>query len=338
MPGIRRRTVLALAAALAFFAPAALAMTWDGTVRADETVLAEAPSDGILETLLPEAGQRVTAGERLGGIRKDCVYAPADGTIEAVHLVEGDDIDGAVLEIDPREPYEIACTTAGARRTAENMFLHAGERLYARCQADGEHRAEGRVISVAREAYRVQVTEGEFVIGESVSLYRSATYDEESCVGSGVVETSALIACTGAGKLLELFVREGDRVSRGDLLWKSAEKEETEVLAPADGVVTALLAEKGSRVAEDQGILEIATHTVLSVPVDEDDAEGFARGDELRYYRADDPHETLLPAKVVRILHEVTGGKVTVELQPEEGGILPIGLTVTITDGANGAN
>ena len=308
-------------------------MTWNGTVRADETKLAEAPSDGLLEELTPEIGQRLQKNAILGRIRRDEAFAPVSGTIEAIHPDVGDDIDGVVLEIDPAEEYEVSCTTAGAKRTAENMLVHAGERLFVRCQADGEHTAEGVVTAIDGESYRVLVKAGELYMGESVSLYRSAAREEDSCVGSGTVEASALIAVSGAGKLLELFVAEGNPVSRGDLLWRSAAKEETDVLAPADGVVTAVLAAKGDRVAEEQGLVEIATHTVLSVPVEEDDAERFSRGTQMRYYRADDPHETLKRATVTRVLHGLSGGAVTVELRPEEEeGILPIGLTVTLTD------
>ena len=330
---VKIRAGLALCLACAAFACGASAMTWIGSVRADETVLAEAPADGLLEELTPEVGQRLTKGEVLGRIRRDEVFAPVSGTIEAIHPDVGDDIDGVVLEIDPEEEYEIACTTSGAKRTAENMMLHAGERLFIRCQADGEHRAEGVVTSISGESYRVLVKAGELFMGETVSLYRSAGYEEDACVGSGTVEASALIRVSGTGKLLELLVGEGDAVARGDLLWRSAAKKETDVTAPADGVVTAVLSAKGDRVTEEQGLLEIAVHTVLSVPVEEDDAERFSRGTEMRYYRADDPHETLKRAVVTRVLHGLSGGAVTVELRPEEEeGLLPIGLTITMTD------
>lgn len=311
----------------------AAAMTWNGTVRADETVLADAPADGMLEALSPEVGQRLTKGEVVGSIRRDEAFAPVAGKIEAIHPDVGDDIEGVVLEIDPLEEYEIACTTTGAKRTVENMLVHAGESLFIRCQADGNHTAEGIVTTIDGESYRVLVKTGELYMGETVSLYRSAGYEEDSCVGSGTVESSALISVSGSGKLLELLVEEGDAVSRGDLLWRSAAKKETDVLAPEDGVVTAILASKGEQVMEEQGLLQIATHTVLSVPVEEDDAERFSRGTVMRYYRADDPHEILKRATVIRVLHGLSGGAVTVELRPdEEEGMLPIGLTITLTD------
>ncbi|MCR4706615.1 MAG: hypothetical protein K5746_01580 [Clostridiales bacterium] len=333
MKNIGIRVAAALCLASLVLPAGALGMTWNGSVRADETVLAEAPADGLLEELTPEVGQWLRKDELLGRIRQDEAFAPTSGTIEAIHPDVGDDIDGVVLEIDPAERYEIACTNDGAKRTVETMLVHGGERLFIRCQADGEHTAEGIVTSIDGESYRVLVKTGELFIGETVSLYRSGKYEEDSCVGSGTVEASALVPVSGTGKLLELLVKEGDAVARGDLLWRSAAKKETDVVSPADGIVTAILAAKGDQVTEELGLAEIATHTILSVPVEEDDAERFSRGVQMRYYRADDPHETLKPATVTRVLHGLSGGAVTVELRPEEeDGLLPIGLTITLTD------
>ena len=327
-----KRWTAALALLLACLPGPAPADTWTGKVKEADVVDVEAPADGVLERFSPERGDAVRAGESVGNIRLTRSFAPADGTVETIHLEEGDEIDGTVLEIDPVSAYDITATTEGAPRTRENALVHSGERLYVRCTADGEHTAEGRVTAIDGESYHVEITEGALYIGETVRLYRGKDYAEESCVGSGTVAASSLVACAGTGKLAELFVAEGDAVTKGQLLWTSSSTGETSVVVPADGVVTEVVAARGDRVNEDDVLAHIATRTILSVPVEAEDAEIFRRGAVLRYYRADDPHETLHEATVSRVLHDTSDAALTVELVPSEEGLLPIGLTVTVTD------
>ncbi len=327
-----KRWTAALALLLVCLPGFGLADTWTGKVKEADVVDVEAPADGVLERFTPERGDTVRAGEIAGNIRLTRSFAPADGTVEAIHLEEGDEIDGTVLEIDPVSAYDITATAEGAPRTRENALVHSGERLYVRCTADGEHTAAGRVTAIDGESYHVEITEGALYIGETVRLYREEDYTEESCVGSGTVAASSLITCTGEGKLAELFVAEGDAVQKGQLLWTSASTGETEVVIPADGVVTGVLAARGDLVSEDGVLARIATRTILSVPAEAEDAEIFRRGTVLRYYRADDPHETLHDATVSRVLHDTSDAALTVELVPSQEGLLPIGLTVTVTD------
>ena len=96
--------------------------------------------------------------------------------------------------------------------------------------------------------------------------------------------------------------------------------------------MTEVLTAKGGSVAEDDVLLRVATRTILSVPAESEDTEVFQKGAVLRYYRADDPHETLHDATVSRVLHDTSDAALTVELIPSEEGMLPIGLTVTVTD------
>ena len=327
-----KRRLAALALLLACLPCTGRTDTWTGKVKEADVVDVEAPATGILEAFTPEAGMAVRAGEKAGSIRLTRVYAPADGTVEAIHADAGDEITGTVLEIDPTAAYDVAATTDGAPRVRENTLVHSGETLYVRCTADGEHRAKGRVTAIDGNSYHVEITEGELYIGETVRLYRRTSYSEESCVGSGTVAASALIACSGTGKLREFFVAEGDSVTRGQLLWTAASSDESVVTIPEDGVVTEVLSAKGSSVAEDDVLARVATRTILSVPAESEDTEIFQRGAVLRYYRADDPHETLHDANVSRVLHDTSDAALTVELIPSEEGMLPIGLTVTVTD------
>ena len=328
----RIRFILAAAACFAAITQQAAAVTWDGHVKTDQTADVESPADGILEQFSLEMGETVRAGTRIGQIRRTGFYAPADGTIEGIHLELRDDINGGVvLEIDPVAAYDVSGTADNTEANAKKAMVHSGETLYVRCTADGEHRASGRVTIIDGDSFHVEITEGELYIGETVRMFRDAEYSESTYVGSGTVNASSLIACSGQGKLLELLVEEGDKAERGQLLWRSASSEETKVTIPADGVICERLAEKGEQVAEDQVLARIAVSTLLSIPVPEEDVDLFERGKVFCYYRADDPHDTLRQATVSRILQNVGDAGVTVELTAAEGN-MPIGLTVTLTD------
>jgi geranyl-CoA carboxylase alpha subunit len=74
----------------------------------------------------------------------------------------------------------------------------------------------------------------------------------EEAGGSGVVVAPM------HGQLLEILVREGDVVSRGDkLAVLEAMKMQHEILADVDGTVQSILASPGSQIAADERILEI---------------------------------------------------------------------------------
>ncbi len=327
-----KRRILCSLLPIVCLAATGLADTWTGHVAAADLAFVEAPANGVLESFAPELGMAVHEGDVLGGIRLTRVFAPEAGRIEAVHLDPEDEIDGAtVLDIDPLYAYDVECTSDGAARTRENMLVHSGETLFMRCTAGGEHQARGRVTRIDGNSYSVQVTEGKLCIGETVRLYRDQAYTEEDCVGSGEVKDSQLISVSGSGKLLRLFVNEGDTIQRGQLLWTSASKKNTVVTAPADGLVTEVLAKKGDVLAENDVLAKIATGIILSVPVKEEDADIFQKGAVLRYYRADDPHEVLHDAVVIRVLHSTSDAAMTVEFTAEETK-MPIGLTVTVTD------
>ncbi len=74
----------------------------------------------------------------------------------------------------------------------------------------------------------------------------------EEIAGSGVVTAPM------HGQLLEIMVREGDRVAKGDkLAVLEAMKMQHEILADVDGIVKSVVAAAGSQIAADERIIEI---------------------------------------------------------------------------------
>ena len=320
--------LLVVSAALPAFGDA-----WNGFVTTAETVFITAPADGTLEGFSLLEGQTVTAGETVGRLRTTKVFAPADGTVAAVHKEAGDKAEGTVLEIAPVSLYTVTATVSGIAKTPGNALVHSGETLWMRCTADGSHRAVGFVTMLDGAAFTVEATGGELYIGETVNLYRDSAFSAASLVGKGTVTAHDTLAVSGTGTITVLRVKPGDRVLRGQWLFTLAAGDETALVSPADGVVTEVRVSEGDALKEDQAAAVLATGRVLSLNVSADDAARFHPGDTLHYLRGDDPHEIPLHCTVSRVLTHEEDASLTVELLPAEED-LPLGLSVTVTDDA----
>ena len=327
---MKTRFLLIMLAALLAVSPA-LADTWAGSVTASATTEIEIPSDGTLTSLNLEVGQRVEAGQVVGGIRETKVFAPVDGSVAAVHLETGDKADGTVLEISPVSRYTLTCTAENYAKTPENALIHSGESLYVKCSADGTHRAIARVTTIDGAAFSAEVTAGELYVGEAVFLYRSREFTTDSLVGKGTVTTHDTVAVSGNGVLLKLRVAVGDTVERGQWLFSTASTDDTQITVPVDGIVTAVNVQVGSAVQEDQSAATLATAITLRAEVSADDAMRFKKGDTWYYTRNDDSHETHRTCTVQRVLTNEADASATIVLIPEEKD-LPIGLGIILTD------
>jgi biotin carboxyl carrier protein len=278
-----------------------------------------------------EVGQRVEAGQVVGGIRETKVFAPVDGSVAAVHLETGDKADGTVLEISPVSRYTLTCTAENYAKTPENALIHSGESLYVKCSADGTHRAIARVTTIDGAAFSAEVTAGELYVGEAVFLYRSREFTTDSLVGKGTVTTHDTVAVSGNGVLLKLRVAVGDTVERGQWLFSTASTDDTQITVPVSGIVTAVNVQVGSAVQEDQSAATLATAITLRAEVSADDAMRFKKGDTWYYTRNDDSHETHRTCTVQRVLTNEADASATIVLIPEEKD-LPIGLGIILTD------
>ena len=330
---MKTRFFLLLLAAVLAVTPA-LADTWAGTVTAEDTVEVEIPSSGTLTHLSAEVGQQVQAGDVIGAIRETKVFAPADGTVAAVHLEIGDTIADTVLEIAPVTLYTLTCTAQDYAKTPENALIHSGEQIYVRCSVDGTHKAIARVTTIDGANFSAEVTGGELYVGEAVFLHRDPAYSTRSLIGKGTVTSHDTIPISGTGVLLSLRVGVGDRVERGQWLFSTASSEDTELIVPQSGIVTALRTSAGSEVMKDQSAATIATSVSLRAEVSADDAARFKKGDTWYYTRNDDPHETHFTCTVQRVLTNEADASATVVLIPEEKD-LPIGLGIILTDEEN---
>ncbi len=325
---------LSLLAALALAASPALAETYAGTTVASRTTALVSASGGVLESLSLLPGQSVAAGETVGSTRAEKVFAAWDGTVALCCAEEGDSVDGAVLEILPTSRYTVYCTVDGAYNDPETELVHIGEQLYLRCTANGTHKAVGVVTSIDGTEYQVEVIGGELYVGETVNLYRDADFSAARRVGVGTAVGAEPIEYSASGTLIELCVQEGEIVERGELLFTWAQADETQIICPADGVVTSVLVAPGDMLQSGQSVAELVQpeDVRIEVQLSAADAARIQIGDAATYIRADDPTETPRSA-IVEGVSAIADGEGYVALLVPEDFDLPLGLSVEVRTG-----
>lgn len=308
------------------------AEVWQGTTTATETLEIRAGAEGILESLPLRIGQLVFEGETVGKIRKTPAFSPVDGTITAVYAREGEDPDdGLVMTIEPTPLYTIYCSVKKAKRSIDNTLVHGGERVWIRCSQDGSHRAMGRIILVDGDEYRVEVLGGDLFVGEAVFIYREGSFSDADLIGTGTVLQTAPVESKTDGVILSLYVSAGETVERGQLLYTTASKLRTDIVSRVTGWVTVLSTEEGDSIKEEETVARVVTEVRITLETDLSSRAALRAGTEMRYWRADDPH-TLRPCRVTRVLTHTGSEEMTVELIPLDEELLPLGMTIGVTN------
>ena len=317
---MHKKTLVLLLAAL-LPACGALAEVYTGQTVAAATLRVEAEDGEALLEAQVRPGAQVCAGDVLASLATTRVFAGQDGTAVRLRAAEGDRVDGAVLEIAPVSPYTVYCTVDGAYSSPETMLVHAGETLYARCTADGTHRAVGTVTRIDGDTYELCVTGGTLYIGETVYLYRDADFSSSQRTGIGTVVASETETYEAQGALLRLCVEEGAYVERGELLYEYAAEGRDALASPVDGVV----------LEADEGGFTLAplSEICVEVQVDEAIAARLQPGDAVTLVYAADPAEQSVSGTILDISRTVEDGLCTVRIAPEAAPER-IGLTVEV--------
>lgn len=329
-----KRSTICLAALILALPAAAMASVWQGAVETAETYDVRAGAEGIVETLPLRVGEYVTADTEAAGIRESRVFAPFDGRVSGIRVLEGEEAAGqTVLTLEPVSPYEVYCSVKDAYKTVQNTKVSGGQRVWVRCAADGSHRAVGRITTVDGLEFHTEILGGELFIGESVFIYREGSFKDEDRLGTGTVVESDETGISAKGVILSMEVAEGEEVERGELLFTLASSDALVTRCGAEGWATEILAEAGKNTEENAVLARISTAQQLAVEAQVEDTEVLKEGAQLSYWRADDPH-TLHACRVKRVLKDVGSEKITAVLESLEEEVLPIGLTVYVTDEA----
>ncbi len=349
MKTMKRAAAILFVLVLAAGAACADTLNLNGTVEAGVTVPVYAPIGGTVNEVAVEQGMRVNAGETLFSYLTEKTYASEDGTVTGVFAKAGDDAEtvtekyGADLYIEGTTRYTISASTSKAYSAVETAYVHAGETVYIYCRTDASRTGAGIVTAIDGTSYTVLVTEGAFIAGDSVSLFRDKAFTEKLRVGRGTVSRTNPTAVTGTGAVVSVAVNDGDEVKRGDLLMETLsgtfdgyEMTGTSVTAAEDGVVTSVSAEAGATVSKGEVVAQIAPISGMRVEaqISADDRKALNAGDkviieleadESKTYEGTVRYITELPEEDTE---DVTY-KAVIDFTPDED--VFFGMTVTVT-------
>lgn len=286
----------------------AMEIEFDGTVVSGASKTVTSAVGGSVESVSARVGQLVTAGDVLATLRTEKVYAAQDGAVAAVFGAAGDSISevvnryGAVLYIEPDEGrYTISASTEKAYESSDNLYVHVGESVYLKC-TDGDHTGAGFVSAVSGSSYTVQVTGGDFEIGENVNVYRNEGYAAKSRIGRGSCQRGEDISVGGtssgsgaaggdsAGSIVAMHVSPGDVVQKGDVLYETLSGEYpayyctgADIVADATGILGELNASVGGNVSADGSVATIypVGDMQIEIAVNEADLPYISEGDSV---------------------------------------------------------
>lgn len=271
-------------------------LSLNGTVEAGVTVPVYAPIGGTVDTVSVEQGMRVSAGETLFSYRTEKTYASEDGTVAGVFAKAGDDAEkvtekyGADLYIEGTTIYSVSASISKAYNAAETTIVHTGETVYLVCRTDAKRFGTGVITAVDGSNYTVLVTEGNFIVGDSVTLFRDSAYTEKLRIGRGNIARVNPTAVTGTGAVVSVAVKDGDTVKRGDLLMETLsgtfegyEMTGTSVKAEEEGVIVYVAAEAGAAVNKGDIVIQMAPVSGMRVEaaVTADDRQALKAGDKV---------------------------------------------------------
>ncbi|MFH1512516.1 MAG: HlyD family efflux transporter periplasmic adaptor subunit, partial [Bacillota bacterium] len=252
-----------------------------------------APFGGVVGTVEVQAGDRVASGDALAGVITTKVYAPTAGEVTGVFAQAGDAVDsavtryGAVLYLTPAHKFTFSADSSKAYGTNENMYVHLGEVVYLRSyNLQIYNTGMGVITAVSGESFTVESTQGEFWMGETLSIYREASYASTSRIGRGDVTRTAEVAVSGSGSILAMHVQDGEAVARGQLLYETVTgglegliPNDNQIPSPVAGIVESVgvsagnSLEKGALVAmvcpieSMQVLIEINEYDLMDIKV-----------------------------------------------------------------------
>ena len=291
---MKRILGVALVLCLVLGVASASALTASGTVMPGKTVTVAAPIGGTVDTVNVEKGMTVAAGEVLATMKTNKVYAPQDGTVTGVFAVPGDDAAdvttayGAVMYLEGTVKYTVSGSTSKAYSDVDTTFVHAGEKVYLVCRSNNARKGTGVITAIDGSSYTVQVTEGDFIVGDSVYIFRDEAHSSEQKLGQGSLSRVSPTAVTAEGAVVRVAVKDGDTVKKGDLLletmegtWPGYTVTGTDITAEEAGVVAEVAAAAGS--ALSQGASAVTLYPLSGMRVETviaaDDLKGMKAGD-----------------------------------------------------------
>ena len=253
-------------------------ITFTGIVTASETYGVYAPIGGTVEKVEGEVGQRVKPDDVIVRLSTTKVYAEESGTVTGVFGQPGDNAEtvaekyGAVMVIEGESVYSIAASTDNAYNSSATKFVHVGENVYLSCYSDGKHTGTGVITAIEGTDYTVRVTSGEFLIGETVNIYRGDSAVSTQRIGRGTLNRLSPTAVTGTGSIVSFAVSAGDTVGRGDLLFETLDgsfdglyMSGSDIAAGIEGTISQVSAQQGGKIEKDSVVAVLYPESAMRV-------------------------------------------------------------------------
>ena len=292
--------IVALVMTLAMLAgvPALAQVTFQGSVVSSETLSIPAPFGGLVDEIKLRKGDPIHIGDPVATIRTTKVFADMDGTVSGIFAREGDQTEGiterygAVMYIEPVNRYVVTATTEKAYNSSDTRYIHIGERVHLACTKDGTHVGTAVVTNVGGEAsgsggssdnssnsasytnYKLEVTSGDFYMGETVAIYRDSDHSANSRIGRGTIEQNTAVAVKGTGSVLKLHVQVGDHVERGEVLFETVEgvldglyAMDNVIYSPMNGIVATVEAAQGNQVEKNGKLVTVYPEDGLQIEI-----------------------------------------------------------------------
>lgn len=285
MGAAKRILVLTMAVLLALSGAAVAEVSFQGRVIAGETVAIAAPFGGVVDKVHVRLGDPLEVGDPVASLETTRVYAAADGTVSGIFAQEGDDTEGivsrygAVLYLEPVNRYTVSASTEKAYNSSATKYVHIGEKVYLSCTKDGSHTGTAVVTGVAEAggsgqddasssegytSFTLEVTGGDFYMGETVGIFRDSGFDSKSRIGRGTIRQNAAIPVKGSGSVLRMHVSEGETVERGQLLFETVTGTldglyavDSDVVSGVKGLVASVDTAPGSAVEKGSKLITV---------------------------------------------------------------------------------
>ena len=290
--------ILALALVLALPMTALARENYYGTVVCESPRVISAPFGGVVKDLAVRKGSLLRAGDPICTLETKKVFSPVAGTVTAVMGRIGDSVedvknrDGGVVYITPARALTLKASTKRADKN-EGCYVAVGQTVWLESGRGATLKTgSGVVTNVATEEdnlgeYYVQISDGPFVLGEKLTVYRTGARELGTNLGTGTVQQTNPVALTGEGALFKTHVKAGDTVRAGTLLFETvagslegATWKDSVIRAGQDAIVSACDLAEGSSVEQYAALVTLYPADCLQacVIVPETELSAFAVG------------------------------------------------------------
>ena len=277
-----------------------------GNVEYMSTITLTAGTGGTLEKITVSPGQRVNAGDLIAELRVGRVFMPWDGEIRSVNVQAGSAVmaSDAIL-YEYREKYLLKGSMEYAY-SDDTAPVKPGEILYLACASDNSHVGRGVAVNVSGTDFDVLTTAGEFYLGEVVYVYRGDEPNVRKKAGAATVYKADYQMLAADGYVTKVFVKEGERVLKGEALYDIAQGASADrITASAGGIVSTILIKEGAVLGEDTALIKLLddASVCLAVYGTESEMTGIEPGCRASAVFACDRTETVYEAVVESVTY-----------------------------------